>query len=98
MNVQQLIETFPNGLHDAQLLRFEMDYRQRILTFELDIWVGDMGDKFARETYRRGVLKVERVGCIVVEPPDPVYDWTSPGPVWFDVGVLIDTPDSWWVP
>jgi len=98
MNVQQLVESFPNGLHDAELLRFEMDYCQRILTFELDIWVGYMHDKLARETYRRGVLTVERVGCIVIEPPDPDYDWISPGPVTIDVGDGIQSPDAWRIP
>jgi hypothetical protein len=52
MTFRKLVASLPNGLHDAELRRFEFDYEQRKLRFELAIWVGNLNDPKSREVYR----------------------------------------------
>ncbi len=86
MTFQQLIQSLPNGFHDAELQRFEMDYVQRQLRFDLDVWVGDMDDVQARETYRPARLTLDQVAYLVIESPDESYPWGEPGGVTIDAG------------
>ena len=87
MTIESIVRSLPNGLHDAELHRFELDYVRRSLRLELNIWVGDMDDASARESYRPAVVTLEPVGYFIIEPPDPSYDWLGSGPVVIDVGV-----------
>jgi len=70
MTFEDAAASLPNGFHDAELLRFEMDYVQRRLQFDLVLWIGDMDDSRSREIYRRARLTLERVAFLVVEPLD----------------------------
>ncbi|MGH6930388.1 MAG: hypothetical protein ACREEV_18870, partial [Dongiaceae bacterium] len=64
MTFRQLVASLPNGLHDAELRRFEMDYEQRKLRFEVAIWVGDISDPKRRELYRPAILTFADVACL----------------------------------
>src|SRR5580704_13582201 len=87
MTFQEVDELLPNGLHDAELRRFEMDYVQRKLDFYLDLWIGDMEDPpEGREVYRPVHLIVQNVAFLIIEPPDPMYPWHDPGPITVDAG------------
>ena len=76
MTLEELEDTLPNGLHDAEVLRFTVDYAQRTLTFDLSVWVGTLDDpKERREAYKRGRLELSGLVFLVLEPPDPRYPY-----------------------
>jgi hypothetical protein len=86
MAFQELALSLPNGFHDAELRRFEMDYVHRRLEFELDVWIGDMGDDKSRELYRPCRLMVADVAYLVIEPPDSRYPWQERSSIRIDTG------------
>ncbi len=87
MNFEEVTDTLPNGFHDAELRRLEMDYVQRKLQFDLDVWIGDMRDPpEGREIYRPARVTVEKVALLVIEPPDANYPWQEPGTITIDTG------------
>jgi hypothetical protein len=86
MTLRELAATLPNGFHDAQLRRFEMDYVERRLRFDLDVWIGDMENAPARELYRPARLTVDEVAYLVIEPPDVRYSSRERDVVVIDAG------------
>src|SRR5262249_54538640 len=86
MTFQETAASLPNGFHDAELRRFEMDYVRRQLQFDLVIWIGDMDAPGRRELYRRARLRVDDVAFLVVEPPDVSYPSLQTGPIRIDGG------------
>jgi hypothetical protein len=56
MKLEELEKTLPNGLHDSKVSRIVVDYQQRKLTLDLDVWTGDMTNDRPelREAYKRG--------------------------------------------
>jgi len=85
MTFRQLIASLPNGLHDAELRRFELDYEQRTLRFELAVWVGNMSDPKSRELYRPAILTFADVAYLVAEPPAAAIP-LDPGAIRIDAG------------
>ena len=61
----------PNGLHDAYLLGFTVDYRKRVLCLDLNWLVGtpEGETKEQREGYKPGTLVVSGLKYCVVEAP-----------------------------
>ena len=49
MTLNEVAETLPNGFHDAELRRIELDYDLRSCRIQVDVWVGDMDDTSRRE-------------------------------------------------
>ncbi len=92
MTFDELCNTLPNGFHDAELQRFEMDYQSRKLVFDVVVWIGDMEDEPNQEMYRPARVTVEGVAYFVMEPPDPRepqdsgYPWKESGSITFDTG------------
>ena len=84
MTFNELAHTLPNGFHDAELHRFEIDYVRRVLQFTLMPWIGDTNDITARELYRPCRVTVHDVAYLVIEPPDTNYRWLEPGPICID--------------
>jgi len=80
MTLEELERTLPNGLHDAEVQGIAVDYRQRKLTLEVAVWVGDMGDPpERREAYRNGRIEISGLLFFVMEPPDPKYPFQTSG-------------------
>ena len=86
MTFNELAQSLPQGFHDAEFQRFEMDYLSRRLVFDVVIWIGDMDNEQAREMYRPARVTVEDVAYLVIEPPDPSYTWKEPGHLIIDTG------------
>jgi hypothetical protein len=86
MTFQEVATTLPNGFHDAELQRFEMDYVRRRLRFDLLVWVGDMDGTRRREIYRPAQLILDSVGFLVIEPPDSGYPSFKSGSIRIDAG------------
>ena len=74
MTLEELEDTLPNGLHDAEVQRVTVDYGQRSLILELAVWVGKMDDPpERREAYKSGRIDITGLIFQVMEPPDPKY-------------------------
>jgi len=86
MTFAQIAASLPNGFHDAELQRFEMDYVHRTLRFDLLVWIGDMDDPRRRELYRQARLMLDVVAFLVIEPPDDNYPWLKAGRLRIDAG------------
>ena len=86
MTFQETAASLPNGFHDAELQRFEMDYVHRKLQFDLVVWMGDMDDPRDQELYRPARLTLDHVAFLVIEPPDISYPWLKPGRIRIDAG------------
>jgi len=78
MTLQELEKRLPNGLHDSTINRIAIDYEQRTLTLDIDVWVGDMdGARERREIYKRGQILISGLFFAVMEPPDPKYPFLN---------------------
>jgi hypothetical protein len=67
MTFDEVASSRPNGFHDAELQRFEMDNVHRTLRFDLVVWIGNMDDSRRRELYRPARLTVDDVAFLVIE-------------------------------
>ncbi|HEY9403335.1 MAG TPA: hypothetical protein VIQ24_11770 [Pyrinomonadaceae bacterium] len=90
MTLEELADTLPNGLHDAQVSRISLDYLKREARFTLDVWVGDSSsqDEEMREAYRSGELKLSGLLYCAIEPPDASYPYAKADKLWVDAGAL----------
>lgn len=80
MTLEELENTLPNGLHDADVQGITVDYAQRKVTFDLAVWVGKMEDPpERREAYKSGRIEISGLLFLVMEPPDPKYPFTRTG-------------------
>jgi hypothetical protein len=62
MNLAEMAEQLPNGLHDAEIEEFTYNVKQRFVSFVTKIWIGTMDQPPSlRERYGRGVLRFEGV-------------------------------------
>jgi hypothetical protein len=86
MTFRQLIASLPNGLHDAELRRFEMDYVRRRLQLDLSLWIGDMRRPGDREIYRPPHLNLDEVAFLIIEPPDAKRPSLESGAIRIDPG------------
>jgi len=78
MTLEELEDLLPNGLHDAELHRFVVDYPSRMLTIDLAVWVGDVDQpRELREAYRDARIRVSGLHFLVSEAPDPKYPFQN---------------------
>ena len=45
MNIEDIEKTLPNGFHDAILQRLNIDYINKIVELDLNVWVGDINSE-----------------------------------------------------
>ncbi|MCI5148235.1 MAG: hypothetical protein D3916_02335 [Candidatus Electrothrix sp. MAN1_4] len=88
MTLDELYNTLPNGLHDAMVHSFTVDYSKRQARFIISVWVGDLEskDEEAREEYRGGELVLYDVDFFIVETPDPAYPYHGTSNITIDTG------------
>jgi hypothetical protein len=86
MTFDEVAASLPNGFHDAELQRFEMDYVLRTLRFDLVVWIGNLDDPGRRELYRPARLTLDDVAFLVIEPPDVNYPSLTAGRIRIDAG------------
>jgi hypothetical protein len=74
VTLEELENTLPNGLHDAEVHKISVDYQESTLTLDLAVWTGDIEDPpTQRKAYRTGRLELSGLVFLVMEPPDPKY-------------------------
>lgn len=80
MTLEELENSMPNGLHDAEMRRVCIDYQQRTMTIDMYVFVGDVDAPLEkREAYREGSLMISGLQFAVIEAPDARYPFASPG-------------------
>jgi len=74
VTLEDIENSLPNGLHDAQIREIIIDYRHRTLRAEVAVWIGDLsGPVETHEKYRPGQLEITGLFFVIMEPPDPRY-------------------------
>ncbi|MCK4762435.1 MAG: hypothetical protein KAW12_09580 [Candidatus Aminicenantes bacterium] len=88
MDIWEIDEKLPNGLHDALIHNISIDYVQRELKFDMEIHVGDpeAPTEAEREAYKNARLKLKGFHYCVIEPPDQNYPFLKKEPLWIDLG------------
>lgn len=89
-SLDELADSLPNGLHDAELAQLSVDYVARTVDLRLRIWIGDMSsdDEEVRERYRNARITVSGLEYCAIEPPCPSYPYERPKPLWIDSGPI----------
>jgi hypothetical protein len=79
VNLGEAEAVLPNGLHDAELIGFAVDYVTRTARFEFNAWVGDLSshDHAIREKHQQVSLSLSGLRFLIVEKPDPTYGFQS---------------------
>jgi hypothetical protein len=84
MTLEELDETLPNGLHDAQIKSMTHDYERAIVKLEVKILVGLPDDALQdRFRYRDAEIVFRRVLFCSVELPDNERIIGHSGIIWF---------------
>jgi len=83
MTLEEIADTLPNGFHDAQIKGMSINYVKRQVTLDLEIWVSNSLEDDS-EMYRTAELKLFQFLFLVIEPPDPKYDYHDEKPLWVD--------------
>jgi hypothetical protein len=84
MDLTELANTLPNGLHDLLVDRLSIDFLVRVLTLEVSVWTGDLAasDAAEREARRNGMLRLDGLVFCVFDPPDPKYPHSKAEALW----------------
>lgn len=77
-----LARQLPNGFHDAQVSACSLDFVNRTVAFELQLWMGDEADF---ERYRSARLTVTGLEYYAADPPDPRYPFAESAPLAVDL-------------
>ena len=67
MTFQEVERILPNGLHDAELVRVDIDYEGCRAIFEVNLDVSRYPD--TEEHYRRGRITFSDVAFVAIDPP-----------------------------
>jgi len=85
MTLAELERTLPNGLHDAELHSYAVDYAQQKLVLELTVWVGNIEDPIEScEAYRKGRIEISGLLFLAVEAPAANYPFGKSAPLTID--------------
>lgn len=74
MTLEELEDTLPNGLHDAEISSLLIDYSRKEVRMELRVCFSDME---RREAYRDATMTLEGMQFVAIEPPDPRYPFAK---------------------
>ena len=84
VTIEEIEETLPNGLHDAEILELVMDYKHARLALEVSVLVGQPIEPHPScERCRPGVIVFRGVVFYSVEFPQGGSSFQPPGPVGF---------------
>ncbi|MGB7549155.1 MAG: hypothetical protein WBM14_15555 [Terracidiphilus sp.] len=84
MTLEDLEQTLPNGLHDAQIKARMHDYEHAIVKLDVRIVVGLPEQDIAyRLRYRSGEIQFHKVLFCSVEAPENERILGHPGSIWF---------------
>ena len=85
MTLEELEDTLPNGLHDAEVRRVSVDYEKRTAIVDLEVFVAGLDAPVAeREAYRSASIIITGLQFLAIEPPYPNYPFADSGTVRID--------------
>ena len=69
----EILESLPNGFHDALLKSVFVNYESDKIILSLDIWIGNLDDPVEqmREQYIPGILEFHGIEFFISEAPRP---------------------------
>lgn len=79
MTFEELEHCLPNGLHDADLLAVQVDYRTRTATLDLDNDISALTE--TDMTYRRARLTFSGLQFLVLDPPHTSTYFAGPSQI-----------------
>jgi hypothetical protein len=85
MTLEEIEQSLPNGLHDAQIVSIALDYVRREAKFELEILLSD-GEKEEADSYQAATLTFSRFVYCVIEAPDSKYPYQVGKELWVNAG------------
>jgi len=76
--------------HDSILYNIDVDYKDRVAKFKIDMLVGDPSEKDIdkREAYAIGILTFINFIFCTIDPPDPSYNFIDTEGLWIDEGPI----------
>lgn len=78
MTFEDIVQTLPNGFHDAKIRKISVDFVGQSILIGMDLHAGVRGDPDP-ERYRPGTLKVASPYLFFMEAPDPRYRFVPNG-------------------
>ena len=89
-----LDKKYPHAtFHDAILYDLRIDYKNRVVQCEIGMQIGNPeADVAERSKYALGRLTFSKFAFLMVEPPDPNYNYNKPNGVWLDEGLIEEAP------
>lgn len=88
MQLEQLVDSLPNGFHDANLESINVDYASRRATLQMQLLVGspDGETREQRETYKPAELHLSDVLYFVIDAPESTYEYAGTKALSIDAG------------
>lgn len=84
MTLEELEQSLPNGLHDAQIDKMTMDYLHSELTLAVRVWVGLLSQpRPEKDRYRSSKIVFDKVHFFSIELPQAGSSFKFSGSVWF---------------
>ncbi len=86
MNVDDWLEKYGIGLHDAEVHQLTIDYTRKTAAFDLEVWIQD--DEIhgtGKDMYRRAMLTFVGMEYCTIEPPDARYPYDKAEPLCIDL-------------
>ncbi len=96
MDIFEIADSLPNGLHDAEVVDLALSYERALLQIRLDIWIDDIdAPEQTREEYRPARVELTQVEYCLFDRPDPGYPYKERGRLTIDLcapDVAVDLP------
>ena len=94
MTLTEIEDNLPNGLHDAEVERIEIDYEKKRAKFTLLLWTGDLSsqDESVQESSQEADLTLTGLIYCIIEPPDPNYSFLKASPITIGAGSATEDP------
>jgi hypothetical protein len=70
MTLQEIDSSLPNGFHDSSIFGIRLDYVQRTVELDMELWVTGPHE-VDQEKYRSATLFISELLYFVIEPPGP---------------------------
>lgn len=87
MHISTLIDSLPNGFHDAKLYSMSINYKTRKISFLLHLWTGNLHSKSTktRERYSPAKLELRKFDYCIIDSPDDNYPYSDSIPLCIDI-------------
>lgn len=89
MTIADIEKSLPNGFHDSNLKRIDIDYATRQGDLEFEVNTGSLDTN--RENYRLGKLSISGLLFCIIETPDSRYPFQKAEGLWIADSGIVET-------